>query len=236
MIRHGAVGQSTKPLGQFCHTCLGKLITFSAAFHSCSPFQWRPPPRRCARVAWFKRKQARVCRPMHTQIRGQLVIGPADCNHYNCNHALFSESGNARQVSTMGWPLCCGSATLTCLFVSRKRTCDGRASWPAMIVTLSIALKPMLRVAPASRSRSWYCQWSCPWIFPTRYLYIYIHTHVYVYIYIYIIYTYTYQLITIQVCSISSCAAHDCSAHVCSVSYVCIPLGCRFSPRGLVPL
>ena len=29
-------------------------------------------------------------------------IGPADCNHYNCNHMLFSESSKFQSTSTQG--------------------------------------------------------------------------------------------------------------------------------------
>ena len=29
---------------------------------------------------------------------GLAFIGPADCNDYNCNHMLFSESGNIQQI------------------------------------------------------------------------------------------------------------------------------------------
>ena len=39
----------------------------------------------------------RTCMRVH--ISSLFHLGPADCNHYDCNRILFSESSHAQQVS-----------------------------------------------------------------------------------------------------------------------------------------
>ena len=38
----------------------------------------------------------------HRWVQREVLIGTADCNHYNCNHILFSESRKFQSISVEG--------------------------------------------------------------------------------------------------------------------------------------
>ena len=91
--------------------------------------------------------------------RYPYFIGPADCNHYNCNHIWFSKPSESQ---------CCLAHSLKPFAVTGANR--------SYLTSLSLSLSLSLSI----------CIYINIYTYIGIYIYIYIYIHIYIYIYIYV--------------------------------------------------